>query len=79
MEKEELENMGKFAKAKQKMTRMTKAKQQELFATKQKAKEENASRLDEKYQVSTRSSQVISTDSVPGHEEIDWREWRRKS
>ena len=60
MEKEELENMAKFAKAKQKMTRMTKAKQEDLFATKQKAKQENANRLDEKYQVSTWSGLVGS-------------------
>ena len=51
MEREELENMSKFAKAKQKMSRLTKEKQNELFQIKQKAKEDNAKKLDEKYQV----------------------------
>ena len=51
MEREELENMRKFAKAKQKMSRLTKEKQKELFDIKQKAKEANAQRLDQKYQV----------------------------
>ena len=51
MEKEELDNIRKFAKAKQKMSRLTKDKQKELFDIKQKAKEANAKKLDEKYQV----------------------------
>jgi len=62
MEREELENMSKFAKAKQKMSRLTKEKQNELFQIKQKAKEDNAKKLDEKYQ-------KISTEKMNDEEE----------
>lgn len=50
MNREELENIKKFAKAKQKMTKMTKTKERELFKIKQDAKEANGKALGQKYE-----------------------------